>query len=85
MFWTEVKYSNGSDTLEVHGNAVWDYKLWGDELRLISEPVEGSDQYPKVTIAEIFNFLGLFQEVRLISETDRTEIEESQLKVIACN
>lgn len=82
MFWSEIKDVSG--TIKVDGNPVWDYKIVNEgELSLISEPVPGSEEYPKVTVEEISEYVGLFTDLVLISETDRSEITSNRIEV--CN
>lgn len=83
MNWSKIKDSvDGSKNIFVDGHPVWDYKELEGKLRLISEPVEGSENYERVTVDEISEYLGLFTEIELISETDGTVITEDR---IACN
>lgn len=82
MLWTEVNYSKGTDIIFVDGFPVWDYKVLDNRLVLISEPVEHSETFPKVTVAEIFNELGLFQELELVSDTDGTKITKERIKTV---
>ncbi len=84
MTWKEFveKVADPGQVVFVDGNPVWDFKFESDRLYLISEPVEGSDDYERVTAAEISENVGLFDEIDLFSETDRTAITENQ---ITCN
>lgn len=67
----------------VDRNFVWDYKIQGETLRLISEPVLGSETYPRVTVGEISEYLGIFQDFELISETDGSQITLDRIEL--CN
>lgn len=73
----------GGLNILVDKNFVWDYKIQGDTLRLISEPVPGSEAYPRVTVGEISEYLGLFQDFELISETDGSQITLDRIEL--CN
>lgn len=56
--------------LFVNDQKVWDYKTQNGELRLIHEPVEGSDKYDQVTFAELKKTLTLEEaEYPIVSET----------------
>lgn len=56
--------------LFVNNQKVWDYKIQDKELRLIHEPVEGSDTYEQITLAELRKTLTLEEiEYPMVSET----------------
>ena len=56
--------------LFVNNQKVWDYKTQDNELRLIHEPVEGSESYEQITLAELRKSLTLEEvEYPVVSET----------------
>lgn len=83
MLWSDIKHTDGTQAVYVDGNPVWDFKLEDMNLVLISEPVEGVESFEKITVMEIENEVGLFRDLTLISETDRTEITENRITI--CN
>lgn len=62
--------------LFVNDQKVWDYKVQNGELRLIHEPVEGSDKYDQVNLAELKKGLTLEEaECPVVSETLEKGVE----------
>lgn len=89
MVWKDFLNANSKevglndDTILVDKYPVWDYKVQEDTLRLISEPVPGSETYSRITVGEISEYLGLFQDFELISETDGSQITPDRIEI--CN
>lgn len=61
----------------VNGNQVWDYKANEDytELRLISEPIKGSESFEKVAVQELQEYVGLYADkMVVVDETTGNEV-----------
>ena len=68
---------NDNIELYVGGEPVWDFKTQNGELRLIHEPVKGSETFKTVTVKEIKKYLTLEEaEYPVKSETVDKEIVE---------
>lgn len=69
------KYNGDDVELFVSGQPVWDYKVQNGKLKLIHEPVQGSDKYETITVGELKNNLKVREaDLPIASETDDREI-----------
>ena len=64
----------------VEDDPVWDYKVQNEELRLISEPVKGSETYECVTLGELKKGITLLEaEYPVVAEATDAKLAEASV------